>query len=126
MNTSDTRPKFLNLLQIRLPVGGVASIAHRLSGLLLFLSLPLMAFLLERSLQGEEGFAAVGDLLRTAPLRLLSLILAWSIMHHLLAGIRFLILDMHIGMNKTSARRMAWVVNLAAPLLALLLIWRLW
>ena len=50
--------KFLNLLQIELPPGGIASIAHRISGVLMFLSIPLLAWLFGLSLQSEQGWRA--------------------------------------------------------------------
>ncbi len=126
MSHPDTRPKFLNLLHIRLPVGAVASIAHRISGVLLFLSLPFAAYLLELSLKGQAGFEQVRTVLDQGLIKLLTILLAWSICHHLLAGIRFLLLDLDIGLNKPSARRMAWMANLLAPLFALALLWRIW
>lgn len=109
-----------------MPVGAVASIAHRLSGVLLFLCIPVAAFLLELSLRGPDGYARAAQLLATLPLRLLLLILAWAFAHHLLAGVRFLLIDLDIGVGKEAARASALAVNLAAPLLALLLLWRLW
>ena len=126
MPHSTQRPRFLNLLAIRMPVGAVTSIAHRLSGVLMFLSLPLAAFLLELSLKDEAGFRAAAALLDAPAAKLLVLILSWALMHHLFAGIRFLLLDLEIGLEKAKARRMAWVASLAAPLAALVLAWRLW
>ncbi len=109
-----------------MPVGAVTSIAHRLSGVLMFLSLPLAAFLLELSLKDEAGFREAAALLDAPAAKLLVLILSWALMHHLFAGIRFLLLDLEIGLEKAKARRMAWVASLAAPLAALVLAWRLW
>ena len=126
MPNTASRPRFLNLLLIRMPVGAVASFAHRVSGVLLFLSIPLAAFLLDLSLQGPDGFALATELLAQPVLRLIQLAIAWSLAHHLLAGIRFLLIDMEIGLAKSQARATAWAVNLTAPLLALLCLWRLW
>jgi len=126
MLTTASRPRFLNLLLIRMPVGAVASIAHRISGILLFLSLPLAAYLLDLSLQGPEGFAQAVELLGYSLIRALQVVIAWSFVQHVLAGIRFLLLDMDIGLNKSSARVSAWVVNCAAPVLAALLLWGVW
>lgn len=121
-----TRPRFLNLLRIRMPVGAITSIAHRLSGILLFLCIPLAAFLLELSLRGPEGFERAAQLLSSPPLRLAQLILAWALAHHLLAGIRFLLIDVEVGVARPAARASALAVNLLAPLLALLMLWRFW
>ena len=54
-----TRPVFLNLTQIRMPVGALTSIGHRITGMLLAAGVPVGVFLLDRSLQDEQGFADV-------------------------------------------------------------------
>ncbi|HWS03946.1 MAG TPA: succinate dehydrogenase, cytochrome b556 subunit [Gammaproteobacteria bacterium] len=126
MSTTASRPRFLNLLLIRMPVGAAASIGHRISGIFLFLSIPLAAFLLDLSLQGPEGFTRAAEILSYTPIRALQVVIAWSFVQHVLAGIRFLLLDMDIGLNKSSARLSAWVVNCAAPVLAALLLWGVW
>lgn len=126
MPPTASRPRFLNLLRIRMPVGAITSIAHRLSGILLFLCIPLAAFLLELSLRGSDGFDQAAQLLGAPPLRLVLLILAWSLAHHLLAGVRFLLIDLEFGSSLPAARASALAVNLAAPLLALLMLWRFW
>ena len=119
-------PRYLDLLRIKMPVGAVLSIAHRISGVLLFLTLPLMVYLLGLSLQGPAGYARSLDWLGSLPVQLLSILLAWSLFHHLLAGIRHLLLDVHVGIEKPQARRSAWLVNLAAlALLAWVLLGRL-
>ena len=120
------RPRFLNLLLIRMPVGALASLGHRISGILLFLALPLAAFLLDLSLQSPEGFERAGQLLRSPLLRAVEILVVWSLVHHLLAGIRFLLIDVDVGVEKTPARRSALVVNLAAPVLTALFLWWLW
>ena len=119
-------PRFLNLLLIRMPVGALTSLGHRISGILLFLALPLAAFLLDLSLQSPEGFERAGQLLRSPLLRAVEILVVWSLVHHLLAGIRFLLIDVDIGVEKTPARRSALVVNLAAPVLTALFLWWLW
>lgn len=126
MPQTASRPRFLNLLLIRMPVGALTSIGHRLSGVLLFLSLPLAAFLLDLSLQGPDGFEHAARLLESPALRIVELLIAWSLAHHLLAGVRFLLIDLDIGVDKLPARSTALTVNLAAPLLALLGLWSLW
>ncbi|HSH28504.1 MAG TPA: succinate dehydrogenase, cytochrome b556 subunit [Thiohalobacter sp.] len=118
----DARPRFLNLLRIRQPIGAVTSILHRLTGVLLFLLLPLAAWLLELSLRDPAGYARAAAWLDGAVGQLALLLLAWVVFHHLFAGIRFLLLDLDLGMGRTPARRMAWVATLAAPLAALLFV----
>lgn len=118
----DSRPKFLNLLAIRQPIGAVTSILHRLTGVLLFLLLPVAAWLLELSLRDPAGYARAAAWLEGAAGQAALLLLAWIVFHHLFAGIRFLLLDLDLGMELSSARRMAWVATLAAPLAALLFV----
>ena len=109
-------PKFLNLLLIKLPPGGIASIGLRISGVLMFLSIPLLAWLFGLSLENAQGFQQARQHLHSIPVMLLSVLIVWSLSHHLLAGIRHLLLDVEIGLEKSSARASAWLVNLGAIL----------
>ena len=118
----DPRPKFLNLLAIRQPIGAVTSILHRLTGVLLFVLLPVAAWLLELSLRDPAGYARAGAWLESGVGQGLLLVLAWIVFHHLFAGIRFLLLDLDWGLQRIAARRMAWIATLAAPLAALLFV----
>lgn len=113
-------PRYLNLFRIKLPVGGVTSIGHRISGVLMFLMIPLAVWLFGLSLESADGYRQVHDYLNSAPLLIISLLLVWSLSHHLLAGIRHLFFDIDIGMEKAPARASAWVVNIGALLVTLL------
>jgi succinate dehydrogenase / fumarate reductase cytochrome b subunit len=110
MAVSDNRPFFLNLLKIHLPVTGFVSFLHRISGLLLFFAIPLSVFLFDLSVQGSAGFERAANLLAHPALQLLGLLLLWSLLHHLFAGIRFLLTDLDIGLSKVQAVRSAWLV----------------
>lgn len=113
---------FLNLAQIRFPIGAIASIAHRVSGVLMFIALPVLAALLDASLRSEAGFASVRGLLSSPLALVVSGVLAWALVHHVLAGIRHLLMDVGIGGELERARASARFVLLAAPALALLLL----
>ena len=115
-------PVFLNLAQIRFPIGAIASIAHRVSGVLLFIALPVLAALLDASLRSEAGFASVRGLLSSPLALVVSGVLAWALVHHVLAGIRHLLMDVGIGGELERARASARLVLFAAPALALLLL----
>ena len=104
------RPKYLNLFKIHLPVTGIVSLAHRASGVVLFLSVPFCVWLLEQSLSGERSFLAVMELLQQPVLKLLTFIVLWSLAHHFFAGIRFLLIDVDIGVEKSASRTGAWLV----------------
>jgi len=112
-------PRFLNLLQIRLPAGAVASIAHRISGILLFLALPFVIYLLDLSLRDPDGYALAGRWLQSIWLRLGSVLLVWSLAHHMLAGARFLLIDLDVGVDRNTARATAWIASTLSVLVAL-------
>lgn len=103
------RPKHLNLMQIRLPLPGFVSILHRISGVGLFLCLPVLIALFGASLGTPEQLecyraAMTFTVLGLPVLKLLLLGLLWAYLHHFCAGIRFLLLDMHIGIDLVPAR----------------------
>jgi succinate dehydrogenase cytochrome b subunit len=107
---SHKRPKNLNLLSIRLPVGGVVSILHRVSGVLLVLALPIAFLLLQKSLQSPEAFAQVAAQLNALTARVLLLFIAIILAHHFLAGVRHLLLDLDFGISRNGSRLGAWLV----------------
>ncbi|MDH3899488.1 MAG: succinate dehydrogenase, cytochrome b556 subunit [Gammaproteobacteria bacterium] len=119
MPSQRTAPVYLNLFRIRFPAGAITSIAHRLSGVFLFLSLPFLIHLLDLSLQGPAGFEQAIEWLQCGWIRAGSVVIAWSLMHHLLAGIRFLLIDIEAGVTLPTARTSAWFVNITAALLTL-------
>lgn len=106
----DHRPVFLNLFQIRLPVQGIASIAHRISGILLFLFIPFVLSLLMHASSNKEGYAWVLGIINMSVLMPVFFLIAWAFWHHLFAGIRHLMLDLELGIEKQSSRISALLV----------------
>ena len=119
-NNTDLRPVFLDLLRIRQPITAIASIAHRVSGVLLVLSLPGVIWLLDRSLRSPESYAQVVAQLGTPWAKALVLVVAWAAAHHFFAGIRFLLLDFDIGVELETATKSAYGVIIAGVLGVLL------
>jgi succinate dehydrogenase / fumarate reductase cytochrome b subunit len=117
------RPVYLNLFKIRLPLPGMISFAHRISGVFLFLAIPFAVFLLDLSLQSPQSFGEVQQLLAQPLLLLVQILLLWSLVHHFFAGIRFLLIDAEIGIDKTQMRTGAWLVLLAEAITMLLIIY---
>jgi succinate dehydrogenase / fumarate reductase cytochrome b subunit len=115
------RPVFLDLLKIRLPVAGLMSIGHRITGVVMVLAIPALIYLLDVSVSGPEGFAAVSEMVTGLPFKLVLFLALWALMHHFLAGIRYLLLDVDVGVESPMFRHTALAVLAAAPLLALLL-----
>ena len=114
MKNSAQRPKFLNLLQIHLPITGIASINHRLSGVILFLAIPASLYLFQLSLSGESGFNEALHYFSLPWVKILLIPLTWSFSHHLFAGIRFLLIDQNLGVSLAAARMSAWLVIMLA------------
>lgn len=114
MSATDNRPVFLNLLRIRQPVTAVVSIFHRISGVLMILALPGLVYLLNLSLSDQAGFAAVAGLLCGPVFKILALLFGWALTHHILAGIRFMLLDFDVGIERAVARQTAWLVHVIA------------
>ena len=121
MNINDNRPKYLNLLKIHLPITGIASINHRISGLLLFLAIPFSLYLLQLSLTNKNGFDEVLNCLSSPIIKLSLVLLTWSFVHHLFAGFRFLLIDQNIGISLSAARKTAWFVVFAAVIVTLVI-----
>lgn len=114
------RPVFLDLTRIRMPVNAVVSILHRITGILLFLSIPALIYLLGLSLRSEQHYEQVRSLFGTLPMKLWGVTVAWAFAHHLSAGVRFLLIDMRIGIERETFKRNAWVVNVLGVLALLL------
>lgn len=116
------RPKHLALHEIRLPLAGFASILHRISGAGLFLMLPLLIWLLQLSLSTTQSnvelFSAVtGNWL----VKLVLLGLLWAFLHHFCMGIRILLIDIHIGVEKQQAHNSAMTVMVVSLALTAIL-----
>jgi succinate dehydrogenase / fumarate reductase cytochrome b subunit len=104
------RPVFLHLLKIRLPVGGIVSITHRITGVLLTLSLPIALYFLALSLKDEAGFEMATKTLQQPTVKILLLLGFWFFTQHFFSGLRHLLMDIDTAMSKTAARASAWLV----------------
>jgi succinate dehydrogenase / fumarate reductase cytochrome b subunit len=120
-----SRPIFFNLFLIRLPVAGFMSIIHRVTGVVMVAAIPILLWLLELSLSGDEGFQQSQEWLSSWLGIALIFFALWALMHHFLAGIRYLFLDIDLGIERPLYRHTAWAVLLLSPLLAAILTWRL-
>ena len=120
------RPKHLALNQIRLPLPGIVSILHRVSGAGLFLLLPFLLYLLDRSLGSAETFETFSAVVDHPLVKLLLMGLLWADLHHFCAGIRFLLLDMHKGLELETARMSSKIVLGVSIALTLIIGVALW
>lgn len=121
------RPVYLNVVQIRLPLPGIVSILHRLSGAALFiLGIPLATYALQASLDSPAAFARLAAGFAHPLAKLLLIGLLWAYLHHFFAGIRFLLLDLDRGIELKPARQSSAVVLVASIALTLIIGARLW
>lgn len=121
MSTLKKRPVYLDLSPIRMPVNALVSIAHRVSGVLLFLAMPIVIYYFDMSLRSAQDFSRVISVLDSMPMKLGGLVMLWALLHHMFAGIRYLLLDARIGMTRKASRLGSWAV-FAAEVLALVVI----
>src|SRR5882757_8981918 len=113
--SAPARPQFRNLslgqlASYRLPPAGMVSILHRASGVLLFLMLPLLLWLFDISLRSEGTFERLRATSANVVVKLVLLAVIWALLHHLIAGIRYLALDLHLGIQKEPSRKSALLV----------------
>ena len=101
---TELRPKYLDLRRIRLPLPALVSILHRVSGASLFLFLPFLLYLLHASLASPESYVRYRTAFHSPLVKLVLTGLLWAYLHHLLAGLRFLALDVHWGVDLGAAR----------------------
>lgn len=121
------RPKYYDLSLAHLPPPGLVSIFHRVSGALLFFPiLPLMLSALEGALGSQEGFTRVATLAARPGVKLILLACTWAYAHHFFAGIRYLFLDMHMGIAKQPARTSAVIVLVLGVATTIVVGWRIW
>jgi succinate dehydrogenase / fumarate reductase cytochrome b subunit len=99
---------------------------HRVSGLLLFLSLPLLLLMLQYSLSSIETYTALQSMLAHPLIKLMLLGLMWAFLHHFCAGLRYLAIDLHYVRSLAQARDSSKVVMGVSLILTVLLGVKLW
>ena len=120
------RPVFLEIPNIRLPIPGIVSILHRISGVGLFIMLPVLLYLLSGTLSRESAFETYRAIVSNPLVKLILIGVLWAYLHHFFAGIRFLFLDAHKGLELNTARNTAKLVFTAALVLTVVLGALLW
>ena len=117
---------FGDLAHYRLPIPGIASIVHRVTGLALFVSFLFLLAMLQMSLKSEAGFEAFRSVVWANPMAKLVLIgLLFALIYHLVAGIRHMIQDGNKWLELNAARSTAFAVFGISIVLTALVVWRL-
>ncbi|RMH20972.1 MAG: succinate dehydrogenase, cytochrome b556 subunit [Gammaproteobacteria bacterium] len=116
-------PVHLDLLHFKWPWAAIASGLHRISGILLFFLLPISIYLFSLSVRDPHGFMLVHETFQNPLVKIAVFITMWALLHHLISGLRFLLLDADIGIAAGIAQNVARVSMLAAAALALVWSW---
>ena len=127
------RPVFRNIhvsqiVSYRLPPAGIVSILHRISGALMFVLMPFIIWLFDTSLSSEVSFerfsAAFTSGIGVVPgvlVKLVTLALIWAYLHHFIAGVRHLWMDMTHSVTKQQGHSSAVVTLVSSVVLTVLL-----
>ena len=120
------RPKNLNLFTIRLPINAIVSILHRVSGIGLFLSIPLILLALQFLVRSEGSYTTLTNWLDSWFIKLVLIGFSWAFFHHFFAGIRHLLQDIHwmtsLYYARLSSRILLWLVGISTAIFA----WFVW
>src|SRR5688572_19642986 len=98
------RPVNLNLLTIKQPIPAIVSIGHRVSGVLLFLLFPVLLILFHLSLSSSQNFNLLHEYLTTRSAKIILWLALFPLVFHLIAGIRHLLIDVHLGEDLRTGR----------------------
>ena len=120
--------RLLDAVKYRLPLAGVVSILHRVSGLLMFALLPFVIWLFDNSLQSEisyetftSAFLAGIGFLPAWGVKLVVLALIWAFLHHAISGVRHVWMDMTHSVSLVQGRSSAIVTLASSAVLTVLL-----
>ena len=132
MTVAQKRPEFRNihafkdLPTYRLPAAGIVSILHRISGVLMFVLLPLVIWIFDTSVSSEISFARFRAAFNVGAggviLKLVALALIWAYLHHFIAGVRHLLMDVsHAAVTKERGASSAKFTLIASLVLTVVL-----
>ena len=110
----------------RMSITAIVSILHRITGIALCACLPIILWLFSGRLNSQEGFDLYQSIVGNPLAKLILIGILWAYLHHAFAGIRFLLLDLHKGLEAKTAQKTAKIVAIAAPIVALIMGVILW
>lgn len=120
------RPINLNIFTIQFPITAYVSILHRISGIFLLLLIPILLSALQQSLHSEIEWNNLQTLFRMGWVKGVLWVMLAGLTYHFVAGIRHLLMDMHIGESKAGGRISSYVVFTIFSLIVLALGYGLW
>jgi succinate dehydrogenase / fumarate reductase cytochrome b subunit len=113
------RPVNLDLTTIRFPITAIVSILHRMSGVLVFLFIPVLLWMLSKSTFSEEGFLSLQDCFSNPISKFIAWVVVSGLLYHFVAGVRHLVMDVGFGEEKQSGKLGAKIVLIVSAVLAI-------
>ena len=117
---SEKRPVNLAITTIRFPMPAIVSILHRISGVLMFFSVPLLLWILRESLATRIGFYQIQAFIMQPWMRFVLWVVLSCVIYHVVAGIRHLLMDIGIGESLSGGRAMAKITLILSIILIVL------
>ncbi|MGL4349035.1 MAG: succinate dehydrogenase cytochrome b556 subunit [Plesiomonas shigelloides] len=121
------RPVNLDLKTISFPITAIASILHRVSGVITFIALGILLWLLSLSLSSEQGFAQVQAITDTFIVKFILWGILTALAYHVVGGVRHLLMDLGFGEENLAvasrSARIAFAITIVLSLLAGVLVW---
>jgi len=114
------RPINLDITTIKFPLAAIASILHRITGVILFLGMSIFLYLLQLSLKSEAGFTSALELSNRMSVKLVIWALIICVAYHLIAGLKHLLLDLGLGETKVAAEHGAKILLSSLVLVSVL------
>jgi succinate dehydrogenase / fumarate reductase cytochrome b subunit len=115
------RPKNLDLTTVSFPVPAISSILHRITGVVLFIAVPILLWMLQKSFD-SAGYAELQAMFTESFLwQFILWAILTSVAYHVIAGVRHLLMDLGIGESLEGGRRGAWSVLVLSAISAVLL-----
>ncbi|WP_039914126.1 succinate dehydrogenase, cytochrome b556 subunit [Cellvibrio mixtus] len=118
------RPVNLDISTIKLPITAYVSILHRVSGVFLFAGVAFLLWMLDASLDSQEGFNSIRDLGANPICQAILWVVLAALAYHTAMGIRHLIMDFGVGESLKGGKTGAWLaLSVAVVLIVLAGVW---
>ncbi|MFV0575615.1 MAG: succinate dehydrogenase cytochrome b556 subunit [Vibrio sp.] len=118
MKERKSRPVNLDLQTIQFPITAIASIVHRVSGVIMFVSVGILLWLLATSLSSPTGFAEAADIVDGFFVKFILWGILTALFYHICGGVRHLLMDMKYCEEKESGMKSAKVVFIVTAVLS--------
>ncbi|HIF9333211.1 TPA: succinate dehydrogenase cytochrome b556 subunit [Photobacterium damselae] len=120
------RPVNLDLQTIRFPITAIASILHRVSGVITFVAIAILLWLLNISLSSPAGFTSASQIVDGFLMKFILWGILTALFYHLVLGIRHLVMDLGFGEEMSAgiaSAKVGFAVTAVLSLIAVVIVW---